>query len=92
MVNTSGDGESKNQPDYTALLILTSLCAAEVAILYVLIVVETPAAPIVRRLLETRAGLVAVVASVVTFLLIAMAGVLLLGRRMSTLTKPQAED
>jgi hypothetical protein len=90
-VNT-GEGGAKGRPDYTSLRILASLCTAEVAILYVLIAVETPATRVVRRLLDTPSGIVVVVASVVTILLLGMIAVLLLSRRAPSPTKPSAED
>jgi hypothetical protein len=51
--------------DYTALILIVALGVAEVAILYVLIAVETPLTPLVRRLLANPAGMFTLVISVV---------------------------
>lgn len=56
------------------MIILGALAALEVAILYVLIAVETPLAPAVRRLVETPAGLFVVVMGVVGVLIVGMWG------------------
>jgi hypothetical protein len=54
--------------DYTALIILAVLGSLEIAILYLLIAVDTPLAPMVRRLLENPAGVFTLVMIVVTLL------------------------
>lgn len=59
--------------DPSGLVILLVLCALEVAILYLLIAVETPLAPLVRKAIQNPGGLVAVVMSAVTVLCIGMA-------------------
>jgi hypothetical protein len=87
-VNTAEGGASTRRPDYTSLRILASLCAAEIVILYVLIATETPATPLVRRLLETPSGVVVVVVSIVALLQLAMIAVLLLRRRAPSPTNP----
>jgi predicted cation transporter len=56
------------------LIILGALAGLEVAILYVLIAVDTPLAPAVRRLVETPAGLFVVVMGVVGVLIVGMWG------------------
>lgn len=58
--------------DYRGLIILGVLAALEVAILFVLIAVETPLAPAVRRLVEHPAGLVVIVMIVVSVLVVGM--------------------
>lgn len=80
----------KGPPDYTAIRILVALCLAEIAILYLLIAVETPVAPVVRRLLQTPSGMVVLIASVVGFLLLSKIAVLLLRRRSTPPTQPPA--
>ncbi|MFN2563587.1 MAG: hypothetical protein ABR499_01080 [Gemmatimonadaceae bacterium] len=67
--------------DYTALRILAGLCAAEVAVLCALIVIESPLTPLVHRLLETPSGVIILVMSVVTLIMLGMIVVLLLRRR-----------
>lgn len=62
--------------DYTALIVLGTLVCVEVALLYVLIAVETPLSPLVRRALDNPAGIFAVVMVVVTLLCFGMAGFL----------------
>jgi hypothetical protein len=90
-VGTEDLGASpKGQPDYTAIRILVGLCLAEIAILYVLIAVETPVTPVVRRLLQTPSGIVVLIASVVGFLLLSMIAVLLLRRPSTPPTEPPA--
>jgi hypothetical protein len=62
--------------DYSALVILGALVTLEVAFLYVLIVVETPLTPVIRRALDNPAGVFTLVMVVVTLLSIGMAGFL----------------
>ena len=62
--------------DGTALVMIAVLSGLEVAILYVLIAVDTPLAPLVRRALENPFGVFAVVMSVLTVLILGMAGFL----------------
>jgi membrane protein implicated in regulation of membrane protease activity len=89
-VRTKDLGASpKGQADYTAVRILVGLCVAEIAILYLLIAVESPVTPVVHRLLQTPSGIVVLIASVVGFLLLSMIAVLLLRRRS---TPPSYDD
>jgi hypothetical protein len=82
IVGTEDPGASpKPQADYTAIRIIAALGIAEIAILYFLIAVESPATPIVRRLLETPSGIVVLVAGVIGLLLLGMIALLLLRRR-----------
>ena len=71
--------ESRRQTrsrDYTAPVILAILAALEVAILYVVIVFDTPLSPLVQRLLENPAGVFTLVMCVVLVLILAMIGFL----------------
>jgi hypothetical protein len=67
------DGPSRAR-DWSGLVILAVLSALEVGILWVLIAVETPAAPVVRRAIEHPIGLVTVVLFVLAVLIVAMWG------------------
>jgi hypothetical protein len=67
--------------DYSALVILAALVTLEIAFLYVLIVVETPLTPVIRRALQNPAGVFTLVMVVVTLLSIGMAGFLWWGER-----------
>ena len=58
--------------DWSGLVILAVLSALEVAILWVLIAVETPAAPVARRAIEHPIGLVTVVLFALSVLIVAM--------------------
>jgi hypothetical protein len=71
----ASDGSAERR-DYTALVILAILSLLEITILYVLIAVDTPVTPIVRRLLENGAGVFTLVMFVVTLLCAGMAGFL----------------
>ena len=71
----------ERQADYTAIRMIAGLGVAEIAILYVLIAVESPVSPIVRRLLQTPSGIVVLVAGVIGILLLGMIALLLLRRR-----------
>lgn len=62
--------------DRTVPVMIAVLSGLEVAILYVLIAVDTPLAPVVRRALENPFGVFAVVMSVLTVLMFGMAGFL----------------
>lgn len=62
--------------DYRALVILAILAGLEVAILYVVIVLDTPLRPLAHRLLENPAGVFTLVMSVVTVLIVGMIGFL----------------
>jgi hypothetical protein len=74
---------SSGQPrDYTALRILGVLCLLEIGLLYVLIAVDTPLTPLVRRLLRNPGGVFALVMFVVTLLCIGMALVLTVREKM----------
>jgi hypothetical protein len=82
IVGTEDPGASpKPQADYTAIRIIAALGIAEIAILYFLFAVETPVAPLVRRLLQTPSGIVILVAGVVSILMLAMIALLLIRRR-----------
>ena len=79
----------------TALDVLSAGAASsrgsllEVAILYVLITVDTPLRPVVDRLMSRPAGIFVLVLSVVTMLCVTMAGFLLwLERRRLRPTTP----
>jgi hypothetical protein len=83
----SADERADGAPDrrdYTALRILAVLCLLEIGILYVLIAVETPVTPIVRRLLRNPAGVFALVMFVVTLLCFGMALVLSVRERRAS--------
>jgi ABC-type sulfate transport system permease component len=67
---------SAEHRDYSALVILAILGLLEIVILYVLIAVDTPVTPMVRRLLENPAGVFTLVMCVVTLLCFGMAGFL----------------
>ena len=67
--------------DYTALKILALLCLAEVGILWLLINVESPVSPIVRRLLGNPIGVLTLVMCVVTLLCYVMAVTLAMRER-----------
>jgi hypothetical protein len=58
---------------WDGLIILVVLSVLEVVILYVLIAVDTPLAPVVRKLIRNPGGLFAVVMAAVTLLCIGMA-------------------
>ena len=62
--------------DSSGLGILGSLAGAEIAILYLVIAVETPLTPLVTRLLSNPAGVFTLVMSVVLILIFGMAGFL----------------
>jgi len=79
---------SKTKRDYRALWILLALCAVEIAFLYVLIAVDTPATPVVRRLMRNPFGVFSLVMGVVTLLCVGMA--LLLGARERAAAKARA--
>ena len=81
--------------DYSGLWILLMLAAVEVALLYVLIAVDTPATPLVRRLMRNPFGVFTLVMGVVTILCFGMA--FLLGARQraaarSTTAAPSNEE
>jgi hypothetical protein len=60
----------------TVLPYLALASGLEVAILYVLIAVETPVTPLVRRAMRNPAGLFAVVMAALTLVCVIMAGFL----------------
>ena len=60
--------------DYSALLILAVLGLVEVALLYVLIALETPLTPLVQRLLRSPLGVFSLVMWVVSILVVGMWG------------------
>ena len=62
--------------DYTALKLIAALGLAEVGLLYLLIAVETPLSPVVRRLTRNPAGVFSLVMSVVTLLFFGVAVIL----------------
>jgi len=62
--------------DYSGLIILGALSVLEVTILYVLIAVETPLTPLIRRALSNPIGIFTLVMVVVTLLIYGMVGFL----------------
>jgi hypothetical protein len=70
--------ESPERPtaarEYSGLIILAVLAAAETGMLYGLIVLETPLTPAVHRMLETPVGVFALVMCVVGVLILGMIG------------------
>jgi hypothetical protein len=74
----------------SGLLFLGVLVVLEVGVLYLLIAVESPLSPLVRKLLRNGFGIFALVMLVVTLLGFAMAFVLRLveGRRRATIDPP----
>lgn len=79
MIVESERAAPKPEGDYSALWLLLILGAVEVALLYVLIAVETPATPLVRQLMRNAFGIFSLVMGIVTLLCVGMA--LLLGAR-----------
>lgn len=75
MADTSAQ-DSLSSSDHSGLVILGSLVGAEIAILYLVIAVETPLTPLVTRLLSNPAGVFTLVMSVVLILILGMAGFL----------------
>lgn len=75
MADTSA--QDRDTPrDSSGLVILGSLAGAEIAILYLVIAVETPLTPLVTRLLSNPAGVFTLVMSVVLILIFGMVGFL----------------
>lgn len=62
--------------DYTALKYLAAFSLVEIALLYLLIAVETPLSPLVRQLLRNPIGVFTLVMIVVTLLCYGMAAIL----------------
>jgi hypothetical protein len=78
----------RGQRDYSAIRVLLTLCVVEVTILYVLIAVDTPLAPAVRRLLGTASGVVVLVSGVIGLLVLGMILFLVLRRPPSPPVDP----
>lgn len=68
--------------DYSALVILAVLAGVEVAILYVVIALDTPLKPLVHRLLQNPAGVFTLVMCVVLILIGGMIGFLSWAERL----------
>jgi hypothetical protein len=68
MATEQASNARAHRRDYTALTLIAALGVAEVAILYVLIAVETPLTPLVQRLLDNPAGVFTLVVTVVWLL------------------------
>jgi len=62
--------------DYTAIVLVGLLGLVEIAILYVLIAVDTPVTPLVRALLRNPFGVFTLVMAVVVLLCFSMVGIL----------------
>ena len=73
MVVEAEESPAEPKSDYSGLWILLTLAAVEVALLYVLIAVDTPATPLVRRLMRNPFGVFSLVMGVVTLLCFGMA-------------------
>jgi len=76
----------------TGLVILLLACTLEVAILYLLIAVETPLQPLVRRVIQNPFGLFTVVMIAFVILAVIMTGLLtLLERRAARRAAPAGD-
>lgn len=74
--------EERAKPrDYTALWILAGLSAVEIAVLYVIIALDTPITPLVNRMLQNPFGVFGLVMTIVTVLSFGMAALLGLRER-----------
>lgn len=81
MIAAENPEDSSPPHDYTALTYIVVLGLVEVGLLYLLIAVETPLSPIVRRLMRNPFGVFTVVMVVVMILVYGMIAFLTLAER-----------